>query len=391
MSNINLFAMTNWRNRRGLVGIRREDRRLHMYVIGRTGMGKTSLLLKMAANDIASGEGVCFIDPHGDAVERLRRLVPASHLSRTTYFDPGDVKHPLALNIFRYDVPERRHLLVSGLISIFSRLYAPYWQHRQEHILRNAILTLLEQKEAQSLVELYRLLTEARFRKELTENVQDPIVRAFWQHEFPRYVYSRGEGLATLQNKFGAFLTTPLVRNIIGQPERAIDFRALMDTGGLLLVNLSKGRLGEDNAAFFGELLMLELQLAALSRADVPEESRRDFYLYVDEFQNFVATDGMDSLLSEARKYRLCVTLAHQYLGQLDAEVREAIFGNVGTIAAFPVGPDDAVSLERLFLPHLSRHDLVDHPAHSLYMRLAIEGRISKPFFAVALPPPPEA
>lgn len=387
MPDINHFAMTNWRNRRELVGIRRADRRLHMYVIGRTGMGKTSLLSNMATNDIRGGEGVCFIDPHGDAVERLRRLVPASRLAHTTYFDPADQKHPMPFNILRHDAPERRHLLVSGLISIFSRLYAPYWQHRQEHILRNAILTLLDQPQVQTMVELYRLLTDTRFRKEATARVQDPIIRTFWQHEFPRYAFSRGDGLSTLQNKFGAFLTTPLVRNIVGQPDRAIDFRALMDEGGLLLVNLSKGRLGEDNAAFFGGLLMLELQLAAMSRADVPESARRDFYLYVDEFQNFVAADGMDALLSEARKYRLCVTLAHQYLGQLDEQLRQAVLGNVGTVAAFPVGPEDAVSLERLFAPQLNRHDLVDHPARTLYVRLAIEGRISPPFFATALPP----
>lgn len=387
MPDINIFASTNWRSRNRAFGIRREDRRLHMYVIGRTGMGKTSLLQNMALNDIASGEGVCFIDPHGDAVEQLLEYIPPHRLADVVYFNPADLEYPIGLNPLHEVAPGQRHLLVSGLVSIFSSLYAHHWQHRQEHILRNAVLTLLEQDSAQTLVELHRLLIDGKFRTKVVARVKDPLVQSFWKHEFPRYAYSRGEGLATLQNKLGAFLTTPLVRNIVGQSQRKLDVRAAMDEGRILLVNLSKGLLGEDNAAFFGALTMLQLQLAALGRADVPEERRRDFYVYVDEFQSFMVAQGLDHLMSEARKFRLSLTLAHQYLHQLDEQMRHAILGNAGTVLAFPVGPEDAAYLERQFFPPFMRQDLVDHAKHTLYLRLAVEGRSSLPFSAVALPP----
>ena len=387
MPGINIFANTDWRNQAKPFGIKREDRRLHMYVIGRTGMGKTSLLQNMALNDIYGNEGVCFIDPHGDAVERLLDYIPPSRVRDTIYFNPADLDYPIGLNLLRQVEPERRHLLVSGLISIFSNLYAHYWQHRQEHILRNAILTLLEQGTTQTLVELHRLLSDWRFRNQVVANVRDPIVRSFWKNEFPKYLYSRGEGLATLLNKLGSFLTTPLVRNIVGQRERKVDFRRAMDDGAILLINLSKGKLGEDNAAFFGALVMLELQLAALSRADVSEHQRKDFYLYVDEFQSFIVAEGLDHMLSEARKFRLNVTLAHQYLGQLDESLRKAILGNVGTVAAFPVGPEDAIHLENLFFPPFTRNDLVDRPKYSIYLRMAMDGKSSRPFSATTQAP----
>lgn len=387
MPDINIFARTNWRNKNRPFGIRREDRRLHMYVIGRTGMGKTSLLLNMALNDIVAGEGVCFIDPHGDAVEHLLEYIPPHRVGDVVYFNPADLAHPIGLNPLHEVAPGQRHLLVSGLVSIFSSLYAHYWQHRQEHILRNAVLTLLEQDSVQTLVELHRMLVDREFRRRVTARVRDPLVQSFWRHEFPRYAFSRGEGLATLQNKLGAFLTTPLVRNIVGQAERRLDVRAVMDEGRILLVNLSKGRLGEDNAAFFGALTMLQLQLAALSRADVPEERRRDCFVYVDEFQSFMVAQGLDHLMSEARKFRLSLTLAHQYLHQLDEGMRHAILGNAGSILAFPVGPEDAAFLERQFFPPFVRQDLVDHEKYTLCLRLAVEGRSSLPFSAVSLPP----
>jgi len=359
-----------------------------MYVLGRTGMGKTSLLLNMILNDIYGNEGVCFIDPHGDAVEALLDYIPSFRLKDVIYFNPADTAYPIPLNVLGEVEPERKHLLVSGLISIFRKLYSEHWQHRQEHILRNSILALLDHQGRKTLLEIYRLLSDWRYRKQIVEEVKDPVVRSFWQNEFPKYLYQfKGEALAPVQNKLGAFLTVPLVRNIVGQEESRIDFREVIDQGKILLVNLAKGRLGEDISSFLGSLIVTKLYLAALARIEVPEPNRKDFYLYVDEFQEFVASEAFEGILSEARKYRLCLVLAHQYLGQLDEELRKAIFGNVGTIIAFPVGPENGEFLEREFYPEFSKLDLIAHEKHHIYLKLAIDGKQSQPFSAFTLPP----
>ncbi len=387
MADINIFAAADWRNQERRFGIRREDRRLHMYVIGRTGMGKTSLLLNMALNDIRTGEGVCFIDPHGDAVESLRDAVPSARLNDTVYFSPADAPKPIGLNILDSATPANRHLVVSGVISIFAHLYGHNWQHRQEHILRNALFALLDQEDRHTLLSVYRLFVDTRFRKQVTAGIKDPMVRTFWQVEYPRYLFSKSDALSTLLNKLGGFLTVPLIRDMVRQETSDIDFRELMDRRRILLVNLANGRLGEDNAAFLGALVLLKLQLAAMSRANAPEHKRKDFYVYVDEAQSFVGVQGIDHLLSEARKYRLCLTLSHQYLGQLDDQMRQAIFGNIGTTICFAVGPEDAVTLEKEFAPQFTRQDLVDQSKHHICLRLAIDGKASKPFSAVTLPP----
>ncbi len=395
MSQINFFAKTDFRGEGKIFGIKKEDRRLHMYVIGKTGMGKTTLLLNMILNDIYGNEGVCFIDPHGDAVEALLDYIPLHRINDVVYFNPADVDYPVALNILERVEPERRHLAVSGLVSVFRKLYAEYWQHRQEHILRNTILALLEEEKnlfnynrSKTLLDIYRMLSDWRFRKEIVEKVKDPIVKSFWKNEFPKYLYQfKGEALAPIQNKLGAFLSVPLVRNITGQIENKVDFRELMDKQKIFLVNLAKGRIGEDNSSFLGSLIITKLQLAAISRIDIQEEQRKDFYLFVDEFQNFVATETFDGILSEARKYRLCLSLAHQYIGQLDERLSKAIFGNVGTIITFPIGAENGESLEKHFFPEFNRQDLINHGKHHLYLMLAIDGRTSKPFSAVTLPP----
>ena len=387
MADINIFAATNWRNQGKRFGIRREDRRLHMYVIGRTGMGKTSLLLNMALNDIKSGEGVCFIDPHGDAVQLLRDAIPSARLNDSVYFSPADATKPIGLNILDDVSTSQRHLVVSGVISIFAHLYGHNWQHRQEHILRNTLFALLDQEMHHTLLSVYRLLVEASFRKQVIAGIKDPIVKNFWQIEYPRYLFSKSDALVTLLNKLGGFLTVPLVRDVVGKVTSGIDFREVMDERKILLVNLSKGRLGEDNAAFLGALVLLKLQLAALSRADTPEHKRKDFYVYVDEAQSFVGVQGIDHLLSEARKYRLCLTMSHQYLGQLNDEMRQAILGNVGTTVCFAIGPEDALTLEKEFAPAFTRQNLVDQPKYHIYLRLAIDGKASRPFSAVTLQP----
>jgi hypothetical protein len=388
MSEINYFAVTNFRNQRKLFGIKGEDRRLHMYILGRTGMGKTTLLLNMILNDIYGNEGVCFIDPHGDAVETLLDYIPSFRLKDVIYLNPADTDYPIPLNVLGEAEPERKHLLVSSLISIFRKLYAEYWQHRQEHILRNSILALLEQRGRKTLVDVYALLSDWRFRKAVVEQVKDPIVKSFWQNEFPKYLYQfKGEALAPIQNKLGAFLTVPLVRNIVGQEKSKIDFREVIDNRKILLVNLAKGRIGEDISSFLGSLIITKIQLAAMSRIDVLEKERRDFYLYVDEFQEFVASETFEGILSEARKYRLSLILAHQYIGQLDEELRKAIFGNIGTIIAFPVGPENGEFLEKEFYPEFKRHDLIAQDKYHVYLKLAIDGRTSQPFSALTLPP----
>jgi hypothetical protein len=388
MSRINFFAVTDARGQEKVFGIKQEDRRLHMYVIGRTGMGKTTLLLNMILNDIYAGEGLCFIDPHGDAVEALLDYIPDSRVNDVIYFNPADIEHPIPLNILERVPQERRHILVSHVLSIFRKLYPEHWQHRQEHIMRNALLVLLERDEPCTLLDVYWLLADWRYRKKVTAGVKDPLVKAFWTSEFSRYIYQyKGEALAPIQNKLGAFLTSPLVRNILGQKENKIDFRAVMDEGKVLLVNLSRGRIGEDSSSFLGSLIATRLQLAAMSRVDIREGDRRDFYLYVDEFQHFVAAETFDSVLSEARKYRLCLTLAHQYIGQLDERLRKAVFGNVGTTVVFPMGLENSESLEREFYPELKLKDLVGQVKHHIYLKLAIDGTTSKPFSARTLPP----
>lgn len=378
---ITYFAETDFRNTRQRFGIKRKDRRQHMYIIGKTGMGKTTLLSNMVLHDITRNEGICFIDPHGDAVERIRERIPVSRAADVLYFNPA-ANPPMAFNILQNVPPDRRPLLVSSVISIFHKLFGEHWQHRQEHILRNVLLALVGREDEATLLDVYRMLTDWPYRKTIVEGVRDPVVKSFWINEFPKYMeQTRGEALTPLLNKLGAFVTSPLMRGIIGQPWNTLDFRKVMDEGKILLVDLSKGRVGEDAASFLGAVIVTQFQLAAMSRIDVPEENRRDFYLYVDEFQDF-ATTAFIGILSEARKYRLSLILAHQYLGQLEEEVREAIFGNVGTIITFRLGAEDAKYLAREFFPAFSEEDFLNLPPYHVYLRLMVDGVMSRPFSA---------
>lgn len=394
MQNINYFAKINFRNNGRVFGIKKEDRRYHMYIIGKTGMGKTNLMMNMIMNDIKSGEGLCFIDPHGDAVEKILDYIPKERAKDVIYFNPANRDNPIPLNLLEKTDPENSHLVVSGIISVFKKLYSEYWAHRQEHILRNTILALLDYPGDKTLLDVYRMLNDWRYRKEIVNKIKDPIVWSFWKNEFPRYLYNfKGEALSPIQNKLGAFLTTPLVRNIVGQPNNKIDFKLLMDEQKILLVNLSKGKIGEDNTALLGSLIVTKLQLAAISRIDIPEDKRKDFYLFVDEFQSFIPTTerSFSELLSESRKYRLCLILAHQYLGQLgedfqkEEKMRKAIFGNIGTIIAFKVGPDDAEFLGKEFYPEFKKENLIKLDKYRIYLKMAINGKTSKAFSAVTL------
>jgi len=386
MSEIIFFAKTNFRNISHQFGIKKPDRRKHFYVIGKTGMGKTTLLENMAIQDIKAGHGVGVVDPHGEFAQKMLDFVPSHRINDVIYFNPADLEYPIAFNAVEKVDPEHRHLVASGLVGVFKKIWAETWGPRLEYLLRNAILALLEYP-GSTLLGIMRMLVDKEYRKKVVAKVQDPVVKSFWTEEFAKYPDRfMAEAVAPIQNKVGQFLTAPLIRNIVGQTKSAIDMRKVMDEGKILIMNLSKGAIGEDNSALLGAMLITRLQLAAMSRVDIPEEERRDFYLYVDEFQNF-ATESFANILSEARKYRLNLILAHQYIAQMDEMVRDAVFGNVGTLVSFRVGAYDAEYLEKEFVPEFTAQDLVNLDFAQIYLKLMIDGVASRPFSATTLPP----
>ncbi len=386
MSDINFFGKTTYRNGKKKFGIKIDDRRRHMYVIGKTGMGKTAMLQNMAVQDIKEGKGIGFVDPHGEAAEELLNHVPSNRINDVVYFNPADINYPLSFNVMEKVSIEHRHLIASGLMSVFKKIWPDVWSARMEYILNNTILALLEYPGA-TLLGVNRMFSDNEFRKKVVENVTDTVVKAFWLKEYASYAQRyETEATAAIQNKVGQFISAPLIRNIIGQVRSTIDMRKVMDERKILILNLSKGRIGEDNSTLLGALLITKLQLAAMSRVDVPEEERKDFFLYIDEFQNF-ATDSFTAILSEARKYRLDLILSHQYISQMEEEVRDAVFGNVGTIASFRVGAEDAEFLEKEFMPEFLAHDLVNLTKYNIYLKLMINGVAGRAFSAETLLP----
>lgn len=372
-------------------GIKLSDRRRHIYVIGKTGVGKSTLLENMAIDDIRSGKGMAFIDPHGQSAELLLDFIPEERLDDVIYFDPADMEFPIAFNPMEQVGNEFRHLVASGIMGVFKKIWVDAWSARMEYILNNTLLALLELPSS-TILGVLRMFAEPEYRKKIVANLQDPVIKAFWQNEFARYSQKlETEALAAIQNKVGQFVSNPLIRNILGQARSTINMRDIMDSGKIFIANLSKGKMGEDNSALLGAMIISRLQLAAMSRVDVPESQRRDFFMYVDEFQNF-ATDSFASILSEARKYHLSLTLAHQYIGQLvtndgNSKVRDAVFGNVGTLISFRVGAADGEFLEKEFMPEFLQNDLVNLPMANIYIKLMIDGISSKPFSATTLPP----
>ncbi len=357
-----------------------------MYIIGKTGMGKSVLQENMIINDIWAGRGVAVVDPHGDLVEKIVRYIPTNRINDVIYFNPSDIESPIAFNVVEQVDPRYRHLVASGLIGIFQKLWADSWGPRLEYILRNAILAILDYP-GSTLMGVTRMLSDKVYRKKVIEKIQDPVVKAFWINEFAGYADKfASEAVSPIQNKVGQFLSSSLIRNIVGQVKSSINLRAIMDQGKILLLNLSKGHIGEDNSALLGAMMITKMQLAAMSRVDTPEEERRDFYLYVDEFQNF-ATDSFCNILSEARKYRLNLIMAHQYIEQLGEKVWPAVQGNVGTLVVFRVGAADAEVLVLEFDPHYAEEDLVNLPKYNFYIKLMIDGISSQPFSATGLPP----
>ncbi len=317
-------------------------------------------------------------------------FVPEERLDDVIYFDPSDMEYPIAFNPMEQVGTEYRHLVASGLMGVFKKIWADAWSARMQYILNNTLLALLENPGA-TLLGILRMFSNQNYRKQIVDNLRDPVIKAFWQDEFSKYSQRfETEALAAIQNKVGQFVSNPLVRNILGQPHSSLNMRDIMDSGKIFICNLSKGKIGEDNSALLGAMIITRLQLAAMSRVDVPEDKRRDFFLYVDEFQNF-ATESFANILSEARKYRLSLVLAHQYIGQLrtgdSTTVRDAVFGNVGTIIAFRVGAEDAEFLEKEFMPEFLQNDLVNLSKANIYIKLMIDGVASRPFSAETMPP----
>jgi hypothetical protein len=390
--NLTVLGESVFHGQRMQFGIRPDDRRRHIYVIGKTGMGKSTLLENMIFSDILSGKGIGVIDPHGDLIEAILRFIPKSRSNDVVLFDPADRDYPISFNMLECANPDQRSLICSGLMSVFTKLWPEAFSGRMEHILRNTLLALLE-NEGSSMLGILRMFGDDAFCKKIVSNVSDPVVKSFWETEYAGWSDKyRTEAVAAIQNKIGQLLTTPLIRNIVGQVKSTLDIRHAMDTGKIVLVNLSKGKLGEDTAAFLGSMLVTKFQIDAMSRADIPEKDRRDFYLYVDEFQNF-ATKSFATILSEARKYRLALTMAHQYVGQLtigqnDSSLRDAVFGNVGSMVSFQVGSDDAEDLSLQFEEMLTSNDILSLPKYHAYIRLMIDGVSSKPFSVSTLAPP---
>jgi len=389
MNNLCYFARSSFGGQDQLVGIGAKDRRNHLYVVGKTGMGKSTMLENMLISDIRNGYGVGIVDPHGDLSQKLLSFIPSNRVNQVVYINPADADWPTAFNPLSCANAESAHLLASTLVSVFKKTWADSWGPRLEYILRNVILTLLECPKS-TLLWANRLLVEEHFRKRLVAKIKDPLVRSFWLDEYNKYPERLlREVISPLQNKLGALLSSRPIRNIIGQEKSLLAIDHIMDSGKILIINLSKGLIGEDASRLLGTLFVTEIQLAAMARAKTSEDQRRDFYFYIDEFQNF-STQSFADILAEARKYRLNLILAHQYMAQLELEIKSAVLGNVGTMVVFRVGAEDAHELENEFLPEYGWLDLVNLFPYEIYFKLMRNGKVLRPHTGESLPPAEE-
>ncbi|PIR69013.1 hypothetical protein COU48_00900 [Candidatus Nomurabacteria bacterium CG10_big_fil_rev_8_21_14_0_10_03_31_7] len=387
---ITYIGNTTYRDKNVLFGIKRKDRRQHVYILGKSGTGKSVLMFNMIIQNIENGDGVCMVDPHGENVEAILSAIPPHRMKDVVYFNPADTEFHIGFNVLELIDPKYKHLVASGLMGIFTKIWANAWSARMEYILNNAILALLDTP-GSTLLGIPRMLVDKDYRQKIITNLKDPVIKAFWVHEYEAWQDKfRNEAIAPIQNKVGQFLSTSIIRNIVGQSVSTINIFDIMNEGKIFLVNVSKGRIGEDNSSLLGGMIITKIQLAAMERVRIPEDERKDFYLYVDEFQNFV-TEAFAGILSEARKYRLNLTVAHQYTAQLitdkNSSVRDAIFGNVGTMMVFRIGADDAEFLEKEFEPEFTPQDIVSLPNFKIYLKLMIDGVSSRPFSARTLPP----
>lgn len=384
---INFFGRTTHKNRDLIFGIKDIDRRRHLWAIGKTGTGKSTLIANMAIDDMKKGRGVAIIDPHGDLCDTILDFVPASRLNDVIYFNPNDRDRPVRLNVLEVKNPAQRELIVSGIVAIFNKLYGHSWGPRLEYILRNSLLALSEIPGA-TLVDIPRLLTDRVYRQGAIAKLSDPVIKRYFENEFDRMPEKMlQESIAPILNKVGQFVSSPLIRAIIERPTSSIDMEEIMNDGKILIANLSQGKIGEDNAALIGAMLITKFQLAAMNRVDRTESERRDFYLYVDEFQNF-ATSSFIKILSEARKYKLNLTMANQYMAQIPLEVQKAILGNAGSIISFTIGADDARIIMREFGEVFTDRDLVNLENYQIAVRLMVDSMSGRAFVARTLPLP---
>jgi len=391
ISNCTFFARTNFRDQMVNFGIKDEDRRRHIYLVGKTGTGKTTLFKNMIIQDMEGGKGVGVLDPHGDLIEELLDFVPDERVEDVVLVDPADAERPVSINMLECPDPSQKNLMASGLVTAVKKHFEYSWGPRLEYLLNNAILTLLEVPRT-TMLGITRLLLDKNYQKYIVYKIKDPVLKDFWETEFKQMmgnVAFHTEAIQPIQNKIGRFLAASTIRNILGQARSTVRFGQIMDEGKILFVNLSKGKIGEDNANLLGSLIISRLNFMAMQRVRIPEEKRRDFYLYADEFQNF-ASGSFASILSEARKYHLCLNLTHQYTAQLPEEMQDAIFGNVGTIISFALGAPDAKVLAPEFAPVFDENDLITLDKYNIYLKLMIDGMTSRPFSAVTLPPPTE-
>jgi len=386
--NVTYIGKTYFRDHETKFGIKKPDRRKHMYIIGKTGVGKSTLIKNMIIQDMRAGNGVAVLDPHGQLIDELLEFVPENRIDDVVIFNPADSDYPVSLNMLEMVDPKQRTLMADGLVDVFKKYFENSWGPRLEYILKNCILTLLEVPNT-SLMSVLRLLVDRDYRKYIVNLINDPQMKNFWINEFARLEQNERlitEAISPIQNKVGQFLNSELIRNIVGQPKSTIKVDDIINNRKLFFVNLASGRIGANNTSLLGAMIVSQLQFAAMRRVDLAEEQRVDFFLYADEFQNF-ATDSFAIILSEARKYRLDLTITHQYIEQMPERVRDAIFGNVGTIVTFGVGNQDAAFLEKEFAPVFTANDFVNLGRFEMYLRLQIDDMASQPFSAVSLPP----
>ncbi len=386
-SDITLLWVTDFKDTGAKFGIKKEDKFRHIYVVGKTGMGKSWFLANMIVSDMQRDNGIAVVDPHGDLIDDVMAYIPSHRTNDVFVFDVSDTNYPIWFNILECDTPEQKNLIASAVVSIFKKLFEHSWGPRLEYILRNVMLSILQYPNA-TLMHVMRMLTDKSFREEVLTHVTDPVVMKFWRDEYDtRQDRQRNEAVGPIANKIWQFLSSPIVRNIFAQPKSTLNLRKIMDEGKILLINLSKGKIWEDNASMIGSFLVSKFQIDAMARADVALKDRKDFYLYIDEFQNF-ATDSFESILSEARKYRLSLIVANQYTSQIQENVRNAIFGNVGTIFSFWLGYDDATMMSLQYKEVIDANDLLSLPKYTAYTKLMVDGVTSEPFSMKSLPLP---
>ncbi|MFA5792298.1 MAG: type IV secretory system conjugative DNA transfer family protein [Candidatus Gracilibacteria bacterium] len=376
---VSMFGTTNYHNNFQDFGIKREDRRRHLYAVGKSGTGKSKLLELLIKSDIEAGKGVGVLDPHGDLVDNILRFVPEHRMKDVIYFDPADTEFPIAFNPLEKVDDKFKMQITIGFIDIFKKLFGSNWSNRLEHVLRYTTLALLDSPNT-TVLSILKMLSDKNYRQTIIARIEDSVVKNFWVNEFAGWSEKfDAEAITPLLNKVGQLVSTNMIRNIIGQPKNTFDIRDIMDNQKILLMKVSKGLLGQENAALLGSMIITKIYQAAMARADLREEDRKDFYFYVDEFQNF-ATDTFAEILSEARKYRLCLTIAHQYVGQLNPEVRKTVFGNVGSIIGFRVGAEDATVLAGEYTPIFSVRDIINLGVREFYLKMSIDGELTEAF-----------